>query len=132
MRGMPMSLDSLEAFKESLVSVELVTPLALSFRGPQAKRAAEQLILAAESVTSNIAEGYGKGICPDQVRYLKIAHASNYEVEGRLRSAVAARRIEDCPELQLALRQVRRTRSLIQGYMRYVEKQVTASHCKSL
>jgi len=113
-----------EAFKLGVELFRMVSPIARSFRGPDAEKAAAQLLQAAESVPANIAEGYGKGYCPDFVRYLRIALSSAGEVHGRLISSLVGQRSTLIEETQLAIRQVRRTRSLIQGLIRYVEREI--------
>lgn len=62
-------------------------------RGPASASAADQMIRAAESIPANIAEGYGRGVNKDCVRFLKVARASASELESHLRVASAANRL---------------------------------------
>lgn len=117
---------SLLAWQEAIILLTMIAEIIREFRGPDSQRAAGQLLSAAESVPSNIAEGYGKGFCPDNLRFLRIALSSLDEVESRLLSAVAAGRISR-ERIGPALRQAQRVRSLLRGYMRYVEGKI-ASH----
>jgi len=64
-----------------------------------------------------------KCFCADNLRFLKIALSSLDDVESRLLSAVAAQRIAQ-HRIELVLRQARRVRSLIRGYMQYVQRQI--------
>ena len=62
-------------------------------RGPSPMAASDQMIRAAESIPANIAEGYGRGVGRDCVRFLKVARASASELESHLRVASAANRM---------------------------------------
>ena len=53
-----------------------------------------QLAEAARSVSSNIAEGLGRGTIPDQLHFLRMANGSLEEAQDQLREAVNARLIE--------------------------------------
>ncbi len=64
-----------------------VIRLAARLRGPGSRALADQLVRAAESVPSNIAEGFGRGLNHDGARYLVIARASGAELESHLRVA---------------------------------------------
>lgn len=110
----------LMAWKEAIELLAEVKQITKLFRGPDAPQSVRQLIDAAESVSSNIAEGFGKGYCPDNVRFIKIALASADEVESRLRSSVAAERVDQA-RIDMAVRRARRTQSLTHGWLRYVE-----------
>jgi four helix bundle protein len=113
----------LEAWKESIIVVSDVKEITLLFRGPDAPRASKHLNEAADAISANIAEGYGKGFTPDNLRYLRIALSSADEVESRLRSSIAAGRIS-AERADIPLRRVRRVQSLIMGLSRYVEAQI--------
>ena len=90
-------------------------------RGIAARRAAEQLVTAAESIPANIAEGYGCGVNGNCIRFLKISRGSTQEVENHLRMAEATRRL--APEVTRPLiDQVIRVRYLINRFMESVER----------
>ena len=54
---------------------------------------AGQLRESAESITSNIQEGFGRDIGPDRNKFLRYARASTEEANARLRTRFAAREI---------------------------------------
>src|SRR6266852_365888 len=67
----------------STVVVEAVT-LARSFRGPGAHERGDQLLRAALSVPSNIAEACGRGTLPEFRRFLVYARGSAQELRTQL------------------------------------------------
>lgn len=69
------------------------------------------------------AEGYGKGFCQDNIRYLKIANSSATEAESRLLSAIRTGRLKN-PRAQEGVELLRRTRALTVRFMTYVEKRI--------
>jgi len=94
-------------------------------RGPGAKALAEQLVRSATSVPANIAEGYGRGVCKDNCRYLKIARASAAEVESHLRIAAAAGYLPEsacAPLIELA----RSVRYLTGQLLKSIERRLAA------
>lgn len=103
--------------------LQMLTPLLSRIHGPGAVDLVDQLARAADSVHSNIAEGHGKGLCPDQVRYLKIARSSAAEVQTRLEGAVATGRIDEA-SARPVIDQAKRVRALISGLIRYVERRI--------
>jgi len=99
-------------------NVVLVAP---RVRGQSAAAAADQMVRAAESIPANIAEGYGRGLTRDGLRFLKMARSSTTELESHLRVAVLAQRLP-ADVVDPLLDQTRRVGYLIKRFMDSVER----------
>ncbi len=98
-----------------------VEDLAPMVTGPAAISAADQMIRAARSIPANIAEGYGRGVTLDCIRFLRIAKSSAEEVENHLRVALLRNRIPRDQGEKL-IDQTRRVGYLIFRFMESVER----------
>ena len=120
---MPGDFTDLLAWQEASALIADVHDIAHQLKGVGALEAGEQLVSAAESISANIAEGYGRGISKDYCRFLRIAIGSATETENRLRSAVIARRVSEGLVKPL-IERTRRARALTVGLLRWVERQL--------
>ena len=85
------------------------------------RSAADQMIRAADSIASNIAEGYGRGVNRDGLRFMTMAHSSADELEGHLRLAAMKNRLS--PEVAADLiGHTRRVGYLIRRYSQSLER----------
>lgn len=89
--------------------------------GRAASARADQMIRAANSIPANIAEGYGRGVTADCVRFLRIAKSSANELESHCRAAAIARRLPAEVADQL-IDHVRRVGYLIYRFQLSVER----------
>ncbi|MES2696861.1 MAG: four helix bundle protein [Verrucomicrobiota bacterium] len=101
-------LHQFGAYKKACELFDLVvadmTPLA---RNPLCMRLVSQQVASADSISSNIEEGYGRASRPDYVRFLVIARGSATETRGRyemrfhhwLSPEVIATRVALCEEI---------------------------------
>ena len=99
--------------------------LARTFKGPAARDAAEQLITAAESIAANIAEGYGRGVRPDCLRFLRMAYSSSLEVERHLAYAARIGRADPL-EVGKLMAHLMRVRFLLRRFTESVERRIKA------
>ena len=106
---MPES-DSLKRFGAHQKAVSLfnqvVGDLSLLGREPACQRLVSQQIASADSIASNIEEGYGRGSKRDYAHFLIIARGSAQETRGRyerlkhwISPAVIAPRVALCDEI---------------------------------
>ena len=106
---MPES-DSLRRFgahqKAVVLFDQVVEDLSLLAREPACQRLVSQQIASADSIASNIEEGYGRGSKRDYAHFLIIARGSTQETRGRcerlkhwLSPEVIAPRVVLCDEI---------------------------------
>jgi len=119
----PGDFRGLESWKESIAAQEIIFPALPSIRGPGAKDLIDQIARALDSIPSNIAEGYGKGFCQDNIRFQKIALSSACEAETRLEAAARSGRLVH-PDVQRGMDKLRRVRALISGYIKWVQRRI--------
>ena len=86
---------------------------------------AEQISSAGESIPSNIAEGYGRGVNADCLRFQRIARSSCDELESRIVGARNSRRISPATAESL-IDHITRVRYLIGRFAASVERRRTA------
>jgi four helix bundle protein len=110
-------------WRESVSLAGQVIEAARSVRGPCATSAADQLTRAAESIPANIAEGYGRGVNRDCLRFLKIARASANELESHLHVAIAGGRLPK-PQATTLISHTCRVRYLIMRFAASVERRM--------
>ncbi len=115
--------SDLIVWKEAASLAANVAKAMESLSGPAARSLADQMVSAANSIHSNIAEGYGRGVTRDGLRILKYAKASADELESRLRAAVLARQLQE--EIgERVIDQTRRTGYLLYRFMQSVERRL--------
>jgi len=119
----PGDFTDLLAWQEASALVADVQEIASRLKGIGATDAAAQLISAAESISANIAEGYGRGFGRDYCRFLRIAIGSATEVENRLHIAVTGRRIA-ARDVEKAIKRTRRARALTTGFLGWLEREL--------
>jgi len=83
----------------------------------------DQIARSLDSIHANIAEGYGKGICADNIRFQKIAMSSCCEAETRLEALERSGRLKH-PDLRRGIDQLRLTRTLIRGYIGWIQQRI--------
>ena len=81
----------------SEVAAEAIS-IAARIRGPGAGRRADQLVRAAVSIPSNIAEACGRGTLPEFRRFLVYARGSAQELRSQLE---VARRVDPAMRVQI-------------------------------
>ena len=78
------SYRDLEVWKRGVDLVELIYKLTQSFPSEEKFGLTSQLRRAAVSISSNIAEGWGRDSTKDYVRFVRIARSSLFEIETQL------------------------------------------------
>jgi four helix bundle protein len=116
---MPGDFTDLRVWKASLDLVRETAAAARLTRGLAAKSAAEQMVRAAESISANIAEGYGRGLGADFARFLRVACASSAELESHLHVALASGRLP-AARAEPLIAQARAVRAMLGGLARSV------------
>ena len=78
-------ITSLVVWREAAALAAWIDEIAKTMNG--GGNAADQMVRAADSITANIAEGYGRGNTKDALRFWTFAHSSADELESHLRLA---------------------------------------------
>ena len=121
--GTVAGISSLIVWREAAELAVRVESAAKQLTGPLARSSAEQMVRAADSIAANIAEGYGRGVTRDGLRFLTIAHASADELEGHLRLAGMKRRLPSTLAAEL-VSHTRRTGFLLYRFQQSVERRL--------
>ena len=116
-------LAELIAWREAASLAGNCAAAAAQMKGIAVRAAAEQLVRSAESIAANIAEGYGRGVNQDCIRFCKIARGSTQEVESHLTVALLSKRLPE-EVVNPLIDQVRRVRYLINRFIQSVERRM--------
>jgi four helix bundle protein len=120
------TFEDLEVWKFCRELRNKLTDLAKSLPGEEKFRLTDQIIRAARSMTSNIAEGYGRFHYQENIQFCRQSRGSLYELidhlsicmdEGYIDNTRFTEYREDC------IRGIQ----LVNGYIRYLSKQKKAS-----
>ncbi|MFI5207397.1 MAG: four helix bundle protein [Gemmatimonadales bacterium] len=117
--------SDLVVWRESAALAASVIRRCRGLRGVGAANATDQMVRAAESIPANIAEGVGRGVTRDCVRFLRMARASAAELESHLRVASLAGRLASS-DADTLVDHVRRVRYLLDRFLKSVEARYRA------
>lgn len=124
-----LELTDLLAWREASAVADKVKDVMPLLTGQNAGWVRNQMIKASESVPANIAEGYGRGISKDCLRFFRQARASSLELESHLRRAGASGRLPPDVVADL-IGHNRRARYLLARYMDWMEKKLNLAERK--
>ncbi len=115
------SYRDLEVWKEAMTLADMCYHLTRTFPKEELYGLTNQIRRSASSVPANIAEGYGREIRREYIRYLRIAQGSLKELETHLLLAV---RVELVRESAIApvLQQCERVGRILRGLIRSLQK----------
>jgi len=115
--------EDLVAWREAAALAANVVDVLPQVRGLAAPSTVSQLSRAAESIPANIAEGHGRGVGRDCLRFLRIALSSANELESHLRVAQMSGRLPAKAVAPL-LDQCIRVRYLIVRFAKSIERRL--------
>ncbi|MCI0752052.1 MAG: four helix bundle protein [Flammeovirgaceae bacterium] len=117
-----LSYRELDVWKQSRLLVGNIYQLTKKFPKEEQFGLTNQMRRAAVSIPSNIAEGCGRNHYRDSIQFFFVARGSLYELETQLIVA-ADLDLVSSDELELNLDQVVRCKKLLNGFIKYFEKQ---------
>jgi four helix bundle protein len=115
--------SDLIVWREAVLLAARVDEAAGLLPGSARERWGNQIVRAAGSVAANIAEGYGKGVSRDCLRYLRIARASKDELESHL-AIIRLRKLLPDPLAQELIGHARRVGFLTYRFAQSVERRL--------
>jgi four helix bundle protein len=116
-------IEQLIVWREASALAAKIEIAVAGMRGVTAKSSANQLVRAADSIAANVAEGYGRGIRRDGLRFFRMAKSSADEVENHLRRAGQSNRLPAATVANLVDHTIR-VRYLILRYAASVERRI--------
>jgi four helix bundle protein len=118
-------IENLIVWREACALAAKIEIAVLKMKGVNARSNASQLVRAADSIASNIAEGYGRGVTVDGLRYFRTAKSEADEVENHLRRAKLTHRL-GLELLEDLIDHTIRVRFLILRYAASIERRIPA------
>ena len=113
-----MTFTDLEAWKEARIIVKMVYDCVAGFPKEEIYGLQSQIKRSVISIPSNIAEGCGRSLPKDTMRFLYIARGSAYELETQLYLSYDLNFIDELT-LNLLLEKLTRCRVLLTGLINY-------------
>lgn len=118
---MAQNYENLDAWKKSITFAIFIYTLTKKFPRDELYGLTSQIRRAAISVSSNIAEGAGRGTKKDFLRFIMIALGSLNEVESQLYIAYHLQYLAEY-EFQKAVRQAKDLGSILGGLRNYLKR----------
>ena len=119
----PLTVADLLVWREADALAERNKSLCDTLEAAGFRDAADQLRRATESIPALIAEGYGRGVNADCLRFLRMARGSNLEVESHLRTNMRLGRLDRDSALE-AIGHTLRVRYLLKRFAESVERRM--------
>lgn len=120
-----MVLDDLVVYRESKILGEEIWLIVESWNDFQRETVGSQLVRSADSVSANLAEGYGRLTYKENRQFCVIARGSLCETQCWVEKAQSRRLITEAKANLLKMKITRITR-LLNNYLRAIEKLKTS------
>ena len=117
----------MEVYKHSMLLVKDVYVLTKSFPKEEIYGLVSQMKRAAVSIPSNIAEGCGRRTDKELHNFLNIALGSLIELETQLEIAIMLEFVQDQTQVKHVTSEITKTKQLLLGFMRTVQKRLSES-----
>jgi len=117
------SFEELDLWKKARMLKIEIFELVKTFPAEEKFRLSDQLIRSSRSITSQIAEGYGRRTAPDRIRFCIIARGSLSETLNHLSDTF------DCSYITIEImnyyrNKIEEVERLMNGYINYLEKNI--------
>ncbi len=116
------SFEDLDVWQECRALRRALTQLALGLPSDEKFRLSDQIIRAARSATSNIAEGYGRFTYKDNIHFCRQSRGSLYELINHLTICLDERYLAD-EDFRRYRSQCQGAIRLLNGYIRFLNRQ---------